>query len=101
VDTHFARLSRRFGWTEETEPERIEAAVGELFPKRDWTMLSHRLIFHGRRVCHSRKPACGACPLSALCPAYGEGETDPAKAVKLLKYEFTGGIPAERLEAIG
>jgi endonuclease-3 len=101
VDTHFARLSRRFGWTEETEPERIETAVGDLFPKRDWTMLSHQLIFHGRRVCHSRKPACGVCPLSALCPAYGEGETDPEKAAKLLKYEFTGGIPADRLEAIG
>jgi endonuclease-3 len=85
VDTHFGRLSRRFGWTTVSDPEKVEAEVGSLFPRRDWTMLSHRLIWHGRRVCHARRPACGACPLAALCPAYGEGETDPVKAAKLVK----------------
>jgi endonuclease-3 len=85
VDTHFGRLSRRFGWTEQDDPVKVETEVGELFPKRDWTMLSHRVIFHGRRVCHARKPACGACPVARLCPAYGEGELDPVKAAKLVK----------------
>ena len=70
---------------------KIEHAVGELFEPRDWTMLSHRVVFHGRRVCHARKPACGACPLTTLCPAYGEGETDEVKAAKLLKYELAPG----------
>jgi endonuclease-3 len=97
VDTHFQRLVRRWRWTEETEPEKIEAAVGALFPKSDWTMLSHHVIFHGRRMCHARKPACGACPIAPLCPAYGEGETDPEKAKKLLKYE-KGGFPGQRLK---
>jgi endonuclease III len=85
VDTHFGRLARRFGWTTQTDPMKVEHAVGALFPKRDWTMLSHHLIFHGRRVCHARTPACGACPLARLCPSYGEGEIDPAKAAKLVK----------------
>jgi endonuclease-3 len=91
VDTHFGRLARRFGWTTSDDPDTIEQEVGSLFPKSEWTMLSHRLIFHGRRVCHSRKPACGACPIAPLCPSYGEGETDPEKAAKLLKYEMSGG----------
>ena len=68
VDTHFARLSHRFGWTEETDPVKIEHAVGALFPKRDWTDLSQRLIWHGRRRCHARTPACGACPLRGRAP---------------------------------
>ena len=85
VDTHFGRLSRRFGWTTSTEPEKVEAEVGSLFPRRDWTVLSHRLIWHGRRICHARKPACGACPLAALCPSYGEGPTDEQSAAKLVK----------------
>jgi len=97
VDTHFQRLVRRWQWTEETDPDKIEAAVGGLFPKSDWTMLSHHVIFHGRRICHARKPACGACPIAPLCPAYGEGETDPEKAKKLLKYE-KGGFPGQRLK---
>ncbi|WP_409470562.1 endonuclease III [Streptomyces sp. HC307] len=97
VDTHFQRLVRRWQWTEETDPDKIEAAVGALFPKSEWTMLSHYVIFHGRRICHSRKPACGACPIAPLCPAYGEGETDPEKAKKLLKYE-KGGYPGQRLK---
>ena len=87
VDTHFARLSRRFGWTEETDPVKIEHAVGALFPKKDWTDLSQRLIWHGRRRCHARTPACGACPLARLCPSYGAGPTDPEAAEKLVKTE--------------
>lgn len=97
VDTHFGRLARRFGWTTSQEPEKVEQDVAGLFPKADWTMLSHRLIFHGRRICHSRKPACGACPITPLCPSYGEGETDPDKAAKLLKYE-KAGAPGQRLK---
>jgi endonuclease-3 len=87
VDTHFGRLVRRFGWTDETDPVKVEHAVGALFPKKDWTMLSHHLIWHGRRRCHARKPACGACPLARLCPAYGEGPVDPVEAAALVKTE--------------
>jgi endonuclease-3 len=85
VDTHFNRLARRFGWTTNTEAEKIEADVATLIPKREWTILSHRLIWHGRRCCHARRPACGACALARLCPSYGEGPTDPETAAKLLK----------------
>ncbi|MFG2148270.1 endonuclease III [Streptomyces sp. NPDC048696] len=96
VDTHFGRLVRRWKWTDEEDPVKVEAVVAEIFPKSEWTMLSHRVVFHGRRICHARKPACGACPIAPLCPAYGEGETDPEKAKKLLKYE-KGGFPGQRL----
>jgi endonuclease-3 len=85
VDTHFGRLARRFGWTTETDPIKVEAEVGALFARKDWTMLSHRLIWHGRRRCHARKPACGACPVARLCPSVGEGPTDPAIASALVK----------------
>jgi len=85
VDTHFGRLARRLGWTEETDPVKAEHAVGALFPRRDWTMLSHHLVWHGRRRCHAKKPACGACPLARLCPSYGEGPTDPVAAAALVK----------------
>jgi endonuclease-3 len=86
VDTHFFRLSHRWGWTASDDPVKIEHEVGDLFPKKDWTDLSQRIIWHGRRVCFARKPACGACPLGpALCPAYGEGPTDEATARKLVK----------------
>ncbi|MEU7697330.1 endonuclease III [Streptomyces sp. NPDC039028] len=97
VDTHFMRLVRRWRWTESEDPVKIEAEVATIFPKSEWTMLSHRVIFHGRRICHARKPACGACPITHLCPSYGEGETDPEKARKLLKYEM-GGLPGQRLD---
>jgi len=85
TDTHFLRLARRFGWTEATKPEAVEAEVGALFPPEDWVGLSHRLIWHGRRRCHARKPACGACPLAPLCPSHGLGPTDPAEAAALVK----------------
>jgi len=97
VDTHFGRLVRRWKWTAQEEPEKVEEEIAAIFPKSEWTMLSHRVIFHGRRVCHSRRPACGACPVAPLCPSYGEGETDPEKARKLLKYEM-GGRPGQRLK---
>lgn len=87
VDTHFGRLVRRFGWTTETDPVKVEHAVAALFPARDWTMLSHRLIWHGRRRCHARSPACGACPVARWCPAYGEGPTDPDEAAALVRTE--------------
>jgi endonuclease-3 len=85
VDTHFGRLSRRFGWTKETDPVKVEFAVQKLIPEREWTNLSQRMIWHGRRICHSRKPACGACPIAELCPSFGIGETDKIKAMKLVK----------------
>lgn len=85
VDTHFGRLVRRWGWTQEEDAVKVEHAVGALVPKRDWTIVSHQVIFHGRRVCHARKPACGACALAADCPAYGTGPTDPEQAAALLK----------------
>lgn len=85
VDTHFKRLVQRLGWTSETDPDRIETAVAALFPKSDWTQLSHNLIWHGRRRCHARRPACGACPVAGLCPSFGEGETDPVRAEKLVR----------------
>jgi endonuclease-3 len=85
VDTHFERLVHRWRWTQEADPVKIEFAVGGLVEKREWTMLSHRVIFHGRRVCHAKKPACGACPLAPMCPSYGTGPTDREQAVKLLK----------------
>jgi endonuclease III len=87
VDTHFGRLARRFGWTIQTDAVKAEHEVGALFPKRDWTMLSHHLIWHGRRVCHATKPACGACTVAKWCPAYGAGPTDPVTAAKLVKTE--------------
>ena len=87
VDTHFGRLSRRFGWSKSNDPVKVEFEVGDLIPQKEWTNLSQRLIWHGRRVCHSRKPACGACSLSKLCPSFGIGEMDPVKARKLVKVE--------------
>jgi endonuclease III len=85
VDTHFGRLSRRFGWTQSLDPVKVEYEVGELIPQAEWTNLSQRMIWHGRRVCHSRKPACGACTLAKICPSVGIGEMDKEKAALLVK----------------
>jgi endonuclease-3 len=85
VDTHFGRLVQRWEWTDQTDPVKIEHAIGALIPKRDWTMLSPRVIFHGRRVCHAKKAACGACGLAQWCPSFGIGPIDPEVAVKLVK----------------
>ncbi|MGA8988408.1 endonuclease III [Aeromicrobium sp.] len=87
VDTHFARLARRLAWVPQEiakDPVKIEHAVGAIFPRQDWTMLSHRLIWHGRRCCHAKKPACGACPVARWCPAFGAGPIDPTEAAALL-----------------
>lgn len=92
VDTHFGRLVRRWGWTELDDPVKVEHAIGELIPRREWTPLSHRVIFHGRRVCHARKPACGACLLARECPSYGTGPTEFEVAARLVK-----GAEKERL----
>ena len=85
VDTHFGRLSRRFGWSESMDPVKVEHEVGKLIPQKEWTNLSQRMIWHGRRICHSRKPACGACPMAKLCPSFGIGEMDKVKAMALVK----------------
>jgi endonuclease-3 len=85
VDTHVGRLSRRFGWTTQRDPEKVEIDIAALFPKRDWTQLCQNMIWHGRRCCHARNPACGACPVARWCPSYGEGETNPVKAAKLIR----------------
>lgn len=85
VDTHVGRLARRLGWTENKDAVKVERDIAALVPPERWTMLCHRLIFHGRRVCHSRRPACGACVLADVCPSYGVGETDPEAAESLAR----------------
>ncbi|MBS4727743.1 endonuclease III [Mycobacterium sp. SM1] len=95
VDTHFLRLVKRWRWTDETDPVKVEYAVGALIERREWTALSHRVIFHGRRVCHARKPACGVCVLAKDCPSYGIGPTEPSIAAALVK-----GPEAEHLLAL-
>ena len=85
VDTHFLRLSQRWHWTTETDPVKIEAEVAALIPRSEWTILSHRVIWHGRRMCHARRPACAVCPIARLCPSAGLGEQDPVQAAKLVK----------------
>ena len=71
VDTHVNRLSRRMGLTEETDPVKIEHDLGRLIPKKDWTLFGHRMIFHGRQVCHARKPLCEQCTLAEVCLRVG------------------------------
>lgn len=85
IDTHFGRLARRFGWTLNSDPVKIERDIELLFPPKDWTRLSHLVLWHGRRVCHARKPACGACTVAKKCPSFGEGPTDFVEAEKLVK----------------
>jgi endonuclease-3 len=85
VDTHVGRLARRFGWTVQLDPDKVEMDIAALFPKKDWTQLCQNLIWHGRRCCHARNPACGACPVARWCPSYGEGETNPVKAAKMIR----------------
>lgn len=87
VDTHFGRLSRRFQWTQSLDPVKVEHEVGALIPQPEWTNLSQRVIWHGRRICHSRKPACGVCTLAKICPSVGIGEMDKEKAALLVKTE--------------
>ena len=85
ADTHVIRLSQRLGWTATSKPEAVEADLDALFPQDQWTRLSDCLIWHGRRCCHAKKPACGACPVALWCPAFGAGPTDPGLAAALVK----------------
>jgi endonuclease-3 len=85
VDTHVARLARRFGLTTNTDPVRIETDLAALIERRDWTIASDRMIFHGRRICHARRPACGACGVARMCPSFGEGPTSPVDAARLVR----------------
>jgi endonuclease-3 len=71
VDTHVGRLSRRMGLTKHTQAEKVELDLMRLIPKKDWTMFSHRMIFHGRQVCYARKPKCSTCVLARVCPKIG------------------------------
>ena len=93
VDTHMLRLTNRFGWATSADPVKVESEVAALIPRKEWTLLSHRVIWHGRRVCHARKPACGACGLAALCPSFGLGPTDVAAALKLVKMGPVDALP--------
>ena len=100
VDTHVGRLVRRWGWTTEEDPVKVEHAIGAMVERKDWTILSHRTIFHGRRVCHAKKAACGACFLAPQCPSYGIGETDPVKAQKLIKDVETAPSAVDPADAV-
>lgn len=71
VDTHVGRLSQRMGLSEHADPEKIERDLMSLLPRKQWTMFAHRMIFHGRQVCHARKPMCDECQLAAFCPRQG------------------------------
>jgi len=85
VDTHVGRIARRLGWTTNSDPVKVEFDLMEIFDSKKWTLLNHRLIFFGRRICHAKKPACGACPVAKLCPSFGEGPVDPKLAAALVK----------------
>ncbi|WP_432561474.1 endonuclease III [Kineococcus sp. SYSU DK003] len=93
VDTHVGRLSRRLGFTTHEDPVKVEADLAELIQRKDWTMFNHRMIFHGRRTCHSRRPACGACPVQRLCPSAGIGEVDPVRAAAMVKQGPAAALP--------
>lgn len=84
VDTHVGRLVRRWGLTEATDPVVVERELNGMLPEADWTTFSDRTIYHGRRVCHAKRPACGACFLARLCPSYGIGTTEPETAAALV-----------------
>ena len=86
VDTHFGRLVRRWRWTAATDPVKVEHAVGELIERREWTLLSHRVIFHGRRVCHARKPACGS-----VCWPGTARPTGPVPLIRWSPQSWSGG----------
>lgn len=85
------------GFSAHTDPALIERDVAGLIPPGEWTDFSHRMVYHGRRICHAKKPACGVCPVADLCPAYGAGEINAAKARTLMKYEMAPG--REKLHA--
>jgi endonuclease III len=90
VDTHVARLAKRFGLTKKNEPERIEADLMQLVPKSQWTNFGHWLIWHGRRRCYARNPDCLNCEIGAICPSYG----------KFVKNAGANSKPVSRKKAI-
>jgi endonuclease-3 len=100
VDTHIYRVARRLGLSSGSTPDRVEADLCRLFPADRWIELHHQLIFHGRRVCHARKPDCSACPLRALCPT-GRGDIpDPHTGLVLVAAEpIPGKAAATRPDA--
>jgi len=83
VDTHVQRITQRLGFTRQTMPEAIEQDLMKLFPRRDWDILSHVLIFHGRRICFARKPSCATCPVRDACPSAFKAELVGRKAVRV------------------
>jgi endonuclease-3 len=85
VDTHVLRLAARWRWTEATDAVKVETDLAGLIPRKDWADLSSRITWHGRRICHAKKPACGVCSVARLCPSAGIGEMDPVRAAKLVK----------------
>ncbi len=85
ADTHLIRLAGRLGWTNSTNPDRVADDVEGLFAPEDWNQLCHRVIWHGRRRCHARRPACGVCVVQELCPAAGTGPLDPDTAESLVR----------------
>ncbi|MCV2393185.1 endonuclease III [Actinotalea sp. M2MS4P-6] len=93
VDTHVLRVTARLGLTDSDDPVRVETDLCGMLERREWTMASHRFIAHGRRTCHARRPACGACPVAQWCPSFGVGEVDPVAAERLVK-ESAHPIPA-------
>ncbi|MCA9631356.1 MAG: endonuclease III [Myxococcales bacterium] len=103
VDTHVQRIAQRLGWTQETTPEKIEAELMQLFPREDWDMLSHTLIFHGRRICSARSPACAACPVTDACPsafnAENVGRKPPRSRSKADVAPSTKATPAPKKKA--
>jgi endonuclease III len=94
VDTHVGRLSRRLGLSAHKDPARVERDLAALIPRDDWTMLTHRLIVHGRRVCHARRPDCAGCGLRRLCP----GATEASGGVDPRRGKAAGINPAARRE---
>lgn len=85
TDTHVLRVSKRLALTTSTTPLKAERELSALFDPALWTSVSDTLIFHGRRCCHAKKPACGACPVAGPCPSFGLGPTDPEAASALVK----------------
>lgn len=81
VDTHVGRLSRRLGWTREKDPVKVEQDLGGIFPRKNWTMLAHLLIGHGRAVCRAQSPDCASCPVRKDCPQVGVSGARVAGAV--------------------
>ena len=90
VDTHVLRVASRLGWTTQTDPVKVEQDLMALLPIAEWTRSSQLIIWHGRRRCHARKPACGACTVAKWCPSFGAGPTDPADAARLVKQGVRG-----------